>query len=187
MFWELVEFALGWDVTHGDHECCNKMKPNSILWAIVSNSTSLIFQSIQLKLLVNMCHYTFCCKHIVVPSVASGKSVKLRSPFICCSVVESLFCECILKNFEAFHSRFLKVSQLWIMYSVTSAFSQCVAWILLEWILKHHWFIASRAMGTQIFQKSGSHLKILGTSSMIWSKFSYWHSTIMLQYKMVLP
>jgi hypothetical protein len=125
IFWELVEFALGWDVTHGDHEFCNKMKPCSILWAIFSNSTSCIFQSMRLKLLVNMYHYTFCCKHIVVPSVASGKYVKLRSPFICCSVVERLFCECELKNFEALHSRFLKVSQLWIMYSVTSAFSQC--------------------------------------------------------------
>ena len=99
--------------------------PRSILWAIFSNSTSWIFQSMQLKLLVNMCHYTFCCKHVVVPSVASGKSVKLRSPFICCNVVESLLCECELKNFEAFNSWFLKVSQLWIMYSVTSAFSQC--------------------------------------------------------------
>jgi len=88
------------------------VKPCSILWAIVSDSTSWIFQGIQLKLLVSMCHYTFCCKHIVVPSVASGKSVKLRSPFICCSVVESLFCECELKNFEAFHGQFLKVTQL---------------------------------------------------------------------------
>lgn len=64
-------------------------------------------------------------QHIVVPSVASGKSVKLRSPFTCCSVVESLFCECELKDFEAFHGRFLKVTQLWIMYSMTSPFSQC--------------------------------------------------------------
>jgi hypothetical protein len=60
-----------------------------------------------------------------------------------------------------------------------------VVWIHLEWILKHHWFIASRTMGTQIFQKSESHLKILGTSSMIWSQFSYWQSTYMLQYKML--
>ena len=41
------------------------------------------------------------CKHIVVPSVASGKSVKLKSPFVRCSVVESLFCEfvpCVYNN-----------------------------------------------------------------------------------------
>ena len=62
-----------------------------------------------------------------------------------------------------------------------------VAWIHLEWILKHHWFIASRAMGTQIFQKSESHLKILGTSSMIRNQFSYWQSTNTLQYKLLLP
>jgi hypothetical protein len=123
--WQLVEFALGQDISHGEHQCCNKMKPHSILWAIVCNCTSWIFHSIWLKLLVNMCHYTFCHKRTVVPSVASEKSVKLRTPLICCSVVESLFLECELKNFEALHGRFLKVSQLWIMYSITSAFSQC--------------------------------------------------------------
>ena len=48
-----------------------------------------------------------------------------------------------------------------------------VACIHLEWILKHHWFIASRAMGTQIFRKSRSQLKILCACNMIWSKFSY--------------
>jgi hypothetical protein len=166
------------------HECCNKMKPRSILWAIVSNSTSWIFQSIQVTLLVNMCHYTFCCKHTVVPTVASGKSVKLRSPFICCSVVESLFCECELLRLST--AGFSKFHNCESCIQWHQPFHN-VAWIHLEWILKHHWFIASRAMGTQIFQKSGSHLKILGTSRMIWSKFSYWQSKNMLQYKMLLP
>ena len=183
--WQLLEYALGRYVTHGDHQCCNKMKPCSFVWAIVSNSTSWIFQSIQLKLLVNMCH-----EHSVVPSVANGKSVKSRTPLMCCSVVESLFLDCELKSlhkFEILHSRLLKVSQLWIMlFYDLSLFTVWLAFHL-EWILKHHWFIASRARGTQIFQKSRSHLKILHTSSMIWSKFSYCQSTIVLQYKMLLP
>ena len=67
-------------------------------------------------------HIPFCGPLFLTPSVASGKSVKLRTPLICCSVGESLFFECEL--FEGLHGRFLKVSQLWIMYSVTSAFSQ---------------------------------------------------------------
>jgi hypothetical protein len=87
--WQLVEYALGPDITHGDRQCCNKIKPHSILWATVSNFTSWIFHCIQVTLLVNVHHYTFCHKHTVVPSVASGKSVKSRPPLICCSVAES--------------------------------------------------------------------------------------------------
>jgi len=92
--WELVELHLVKMLLMVTMSVANKMKPHSVLWAMVSNSMSWIFQSIQLKLLVNMCHYTFCCKHIVVPSVTNGNSMKLRSPFVCCSVAESLFCEC---------------------------------------------------------------------------------------------
>jgi hypothetical protein len=134
-----------------------------------------------------MCHYTFCCKHIVVPSVASGKSVKLRSIFICCSVVESSV---------NVNLRILRLSMAG--FSKSHNCESCIQWhqpfhkvacIHLEWILKHHWFIVSRGMGTQISQKSGSHLRILGTStsSMIWSKFCCWQSTNMLQCKMLLP
>jgi hypothetical protein len=114
--WQLLEYALGQDVTHGDHQCYNKMKPRSFVWAIVSNSTLWIFQSIQVTLLVNMCHYTFCHKHTIVPSMASGKSVKSMTPLMCCNVGESLFFECELKSFEILHGRFHQVSQLWILW-----------------------------------------------------------------------
>ena len=102
---------------------CYKKKSCSILWAIVSSSTSWILHSIQLKLLVNMCHYTYCHKHTVVPSVASGKSVKSRTPFICCSVV--LVPWMWTEEFWGFPWLVSQSSQLWIMYSVTSAFSEC--------------------------------------------------------------
>lgn len=152
----------------------NKMKPHSFLLAIVSNSTSWIFQSIQLKLLVNMCHYTFWCKHIVVPSVASGKSVKLRSPFICCSMVESLFSECEPKGFRLFMASFSKFHNCESCIHWHQPFHN-VACIHLEWILKHHWLTASRGMGTQIFQKSGSHLKIIEIRMMTLKKFTRKH------------
>ena len=100
-------------------------------------------------------------------------------------VVWCLFLECELKNFEAFHGWFLKVHNYESCILWHQPF-QSVACIHLEWILKHHSFIASRATGTQIFQKSRSHLKILGAKSVIWSTFSYWQSINMLQYKMLL-
>ena len=122
---QLLQYALGTDVTHGDHQRCNKIKPHSILWIIFSNFTSWIFHCIPVTPLVNVCHYTFCHKHIVVPSVASGKSVKSRPPLICCSVAESLFFECELKNFEAVRGHSGHFSQLCIMYSMTPASAQC--------------------------------------------------------------
>lgn len=129
--WQLVEYALGPDITHGDRQCCNKIKPHSILWATVSNFTSWIFHCIQVTLLVNVHHYTFCHKHTVVPSVASGKSVKSRPPLICCSVAESLFFECKLKNFEAVHGQFRQFSQLCIVYSMD--ISLCTLWLAFIW------------------------------------------------------
>ena len=147
-----------------------------------SNSLSWIFQCIQVTLLVNVHHYTFCHKRTVVPSVASGKSVKSRPPLICCSVAESLFFECELKYSEAVHGQFVQFSQLCIMYSMTPASTQCG--------LHSFWSITgllSQSNGQQIFQISRSHHRFLGAKGTIWSKFSYWLSTNMLQYKILLP
>jgi hypothetical protein len=137
-------------------------KCNHILFCgpLFSNSTSWIFQSIQVTLLVNVRRYTFCHKHIV-PSVASGKSMKSRTPLICCSVVESLFFECELTDFEAVLGRFRQVSQLWITYSVASDFARCgldSSWgnsgMSLVYSLKNK--------GQQISPKSRNHHKVIG-------------------------
>jgi len=118
--------------------------------------------------------------------VASGKSVKLKSPFVRCSVVESLFCECELKNFEAFHGRFLKVTQLWIMYSVTSAFSQCglhSSGVNFETSLVY----CPKSNGHTNFPKVWEPPQNSRYQQHDMKKFCYWQSANMLQCKMLLP
>ena len=117
---------------------------------LFSNSTSWIFHSIQVTLLVNVHHYILCHKLTVVPSVASGKSVKSRTPLICCSWLR--VCSSNV-NF-----RILRLSM-----ASFAKFHDCVSCILwhlplhsaacihLEWILKCHWFIKiGRVSQTQL-------------------------------------
>ena len=123
-----------------------------------SNSTSWIFQSIQVTLLVNVRLYIFCHKQTVFPQwpVESPWNQGHRSYVVvwlrvCSFNVNLRILKLSMAGFAKFHNCESRILWHQTLHSV--------ACIHLEGILKCHWFIVSRAKANKFSKNLGATTK----------------------------